>query len=309
VLLGVVFNILSVVGVVMLNKQLVAKDGFDFIIFISTCHFFVTSIGTRVLLKMGFFQYKEAQVKNVLPVALGSLGSVAFMNLTLSHNSVGFYQISKLMCIPVTIFLQWLWYSQTTATQVLVTLIPILIGMAIATVTDVQINFMGTMYGCMGVLCTTCAQIFTSTFQKQLGCDALQLLYHTAPIIAVGMLLMIPIFDDLTAFQETELTAPVMLRLFLSCLFALGVNITNYLVLGKTGPLTYQVLGHFKTILIIVIGVTLFNKAINPWNLFGIAVALMGVIGYTETKRRVQSKIILQPLPVTIEATARNSQH
>ena len=27
----------------------------------------------------------------------------------------------------------------------------------------------------------------------------------------------------------------------LSCVFALGVNISNYLVLGKTSPLTYQV--------------------------------------------------------------------
>ena len=27
----------------------------------------------------------------------------------------------------------------------------------------------------------------------------------------------------------------------LSCLFALGVNVSNYLVLGKTSPLTYQV--------------------------------------------------------------------
>jgi hypothetical protein len=26
-----------------------------------------------------------------------------------------------------------------------------------------------------------------------------------------------------------------------SCVFALGVNISNYLVLGKTSPLTYQV--------------------------------------------------------------------
>jgi hypothetical protein len=39
----------------------------------------------------------------------GSLGSVAFMNLNLAHNSVGFYQLSKLACIPVTLILEAAW--------------------------------------------------------------------------------------------------------------------------------------------------------------------------------------------------------
>jgi solute carrier family 35 protein E3 len=41
--------------------------------------------------------------------------------------------------------------------------------------------------------------------------------------------------------------------------FALGVNISNYLVLGKTSPLTYQVLGHLKTVLILILGFTVFD--------------------------------------------------
>lgn len=45
----------------------------------------------------------------------------------------------------------------------------------------------------------------------------------------------------------------------ISCLFALGVNISNYLVLGQTSPLTYQVLGHMKTVLIIVLGFVVFK--------------------------------------------------
>ena len=47
--------------------------------------------------------------------------------------------------------------------------------------------------------------------------------------------------------------------LVLSCVFALGVNISNYLVLGKTSPLTYQVLGHLKTVLILILGFTVFE--------------------------------------------------
>lgn len=61
-----------------------------------------------------------------------------------------------------------------------------------------------------------------------------------------------------------------------SCLLALGVNISNYLVLGKTSPLTYQVLGHMKTVLILVLGFTIFRKPIDLRNVIGIAIAMVG---------------------------------
>ncbi len=42
-----------------------------------------------------------------------------------------------------------------------------------------------TVYASLAVLATSMAQIFTNTYQKSLDCNALQLLYHTSPIIAV----------------------------------------------------------------------------------------------------------------------------
>jgi len=69
-------------------------------------------------------------------------------------------------------------------------------------------------------------------------------------------------------------------------MFALGVNISNYLVLGKTSPLTYQVLGHLKTVLILILGFTIFNKELDVRNGLGIFIAMIGVVAYTEVKRK-----------------------
>ena len=65
----------------------------------------------------------------------------------------------------------------------------------------------------------------------------------------------------------------------LSCLFALGVNVSNYLVLGKTSPLTYQApnrllicilysmhIPHYTTILIAILH-TLYNLCVS-FNMF-----------------------------------------
>jgi len=275
---GIVGNILSVVGVVITNKYITEVDGFNYMVFLSFLHFVFTALGTRVLLGMNTFTYKPAAMSGVLPVAVGSLMSVAFMNLNLAKNSVGFYQLSKLACIPVTLLIQYFVYHTSVNRYVQLTLVPITFGVGYATVYDLDLNFVGTVFAICGVVATSLAQIFTNTYQKSLDCNAMQLLYHTAPVIGAGMLIMCPFFDDVSALVKHEYTFDCVFRIVLSCCFALGVNISNYLVLGKTSPLTYQVLGHLKTVLILVLGFTVFNKPLDVRNVIGVIIAMIGSV-------------------------------
>lgn len=69
--------------------------------------------------------------------------SVAFMNLNLAYNSVGFYQLSKLLCIPVTLVIQYIVYKSSVTNLVKLTLIPIIFGVGYATVHDLEISLVG----------------------------------------------------------------------------------------------------------------------------------------------------------------------
>ena len=238
------------------------------------------------MLGLGMFKIKTAALKDILPVAVGSLLSVAFMNLNLSYNSVGFYQLSKLACIPVTLLVQKLAYNQSVSKTVQLTLVPITFGVGFATVYDIDLNFIGIIFAGCAVVATALAQIFTNTYQKSLDCNAFQLLHLTSPYITLGMLLMCPFFDDTTKLLSFQYTPHCILRILTSCFFALGVNISNYLVLGRTSPLTYQVLGHLKTVLILILGVLMFNKPIDLRNVTGVIIAMVGVVSYTEVRRR-----------------------
>jgi len=271
-----VMNVLSTVGVVITNKYITGVDGFNYMIFLSFLHFVATTLGTRVLLAGGVFTYRDAPMSAVLPVSVGSLMSVAFMNLNLAHNSVGFYQLSKLLCIPVTLIIQYFVYNSSVTNGVKMTLIPITFGVGYATVYDLDLSFTGMVYAGCAITATAMSQIFTSTYQKSLDCNALQLLYHTSPIIGLGMLIMSPFFDDIYEMPNHVFTQGCINRILVSCLFALGVNISNYLVLGKTSPLTYQVLGHLKTVLILILGFTVFNKPFDLRNVIGIVIAMVG---------------------------------
>lgn len=271
-------------------------------VFLSFLHFVSTTVATRLLQYAGFFTPNSAPYSSILPVAIGSLLSVAFMNLNLSTNSVGFYQLSKLVCIPFTLFVQYVAYNQTVSRSVQLTLIPITLGVGYATVYDISLNTVGLVFATCAIVSTAMAQIFTNTYQKSLNCDALQLLSHTAPIITLGMLVMCPIFDDVSALVSYEYSTPCIIRIATSCLFAVGVNVSNYVVLGKTSPLTYQVLGHLKTVLILVLGFTFFKKPVDTRNVIGIAVAMLGVIFYTELRRRQSAPT----LPTTVHSANGN---
>lgn len=208
------------------------------------------------------------------------------MNLNLNENSVGIYQMSKLACIPVTLVLQYMLFRQTISKDIAITLVPMMIGVGLSTVYDVDANFLGTIYATLAVIATALAQIFTSSKQKSLGCNALQLLYHTSPVIAGGMLLMCPMFDDVDRLMNYVYTPGVIFRILLSCVLALGVNVSNYLVLGMTSPLTYQVLGHVKTIFILILGFVVFSKPVDARQAIGIVLGIASVVVYTELKRR-----------------------
>lgn len=90
--------------------------------------------------------------------------------------------------------------------------------------------------------------------------SSLQLLHHQAPQAAGLILLVSPVFDDAEALLSMLKNAVGSLRrsgplgegggaeellwvgmVFVSCLLAFLVNLSTFLVIGKTSPVSYQV--------------------------------------------------------------------
>ena len=69
--------------------------------------------------------------------------------------------------------------------------------------------------------------------------------------------------------------------IILSCLIAVSVNFSTFLVIGKTSPVTYQVLGHLKTCLVLGFGYTLLHDPFTSRNIIGILIAILGMVLYS----------------------------
>lgn len=63
-----------------------------------------------------------------------------------------------------------------------------------------------------------------------------------------------------------------------SALLGLLVSLSTFLVIGCTSSLTYNVVGHIKTVLILSGGCLFFGDEMPPKKLLGVAVAMGGII-------------------------------
>jgi solute carrier family 35 protein E3 len=150
----------------------------------------------------------------------------------------------------------------------------ILVGVVIATVTDVELNFIGTVVALAGAVVTSLYQILVGTKQKELQCDAMQLLYFQAPISAVVLIFAAPFFDDMSALRAYEWNAAAIRDIFLSSMLSFGVNVSIYGIIGRTSPVTYNIVGHVKTVCVLIMGFVVFKSPLLLKNIIGITLTV-----------------------------------
>ena len=89
----------------------------------------------------------------------------------------------------------------------------------------------------------------------------------------------------------------------LSCTIAVSVNFSTFLVIGTTSPVTYQVLGHLKTCLILSFGYALLKDPFTFRNVAGILVAIfgMGLYSYFSVSESRKKNEVGATLPVNTQ--------
>jgi solute carrier family 35 protein E3 len=286
------FNFFASVAIVFVNKILFQTYHCSFSTFVTFCHFVVTFLGTLVSERLGMFEHKTLRQLDVLPITIAFCGFVVFNNLSLQYNSVGFYQLMKVLTTPVIVFLQFVLYQVTEDRRLVIALVPVIIGVALSTVNDVSFNLIGTIYAVAGILSTSMYQIFVKAKQDALKANSWQLLKYQAPQASIVVALITPLFDQVQGEDGLieylkNIKIDALLVLIASSLLAFCVNLSIYLVVGRSSPISYNVLGHFKLLVILTGGVLFMNGDKSPIVLLGMALAFIGITAYTHLKQSI----------------------
>jgi len=292
-----VFNFFSSCGIIFVNKILFQTYDFPYATFTTSCHFVITFIGVSICERIGFFKQKKLSNWDVASITIFFVGFVVFNNLSLNYNSVGFYQLMKVMTTPVIAFIQNFFYGQVLPWSLKLSLVPIVIGVAMATVSDVRFNRYGLFWAILGILSTSYYQIFVKKKQNELDANAFQILYYQAPQAACMTFVLTPFLDEaLDLTQVSEMVAsgftPSQLAVagvvLLSSLLAFCVNLSIFLVVGATSPISYNVLGHAKLLVILTFGIFVFGDDTNTIRICGMFMAFGGIVTYTHLKIQAQ---------------------
>lgn len=277
-------SVVSSVSIVICNKALISTLGFTFATTLTSWHLLVTFCSLHVALWLKMFEHKPFDPRAVMGFGILNGISIGLLNLSLGFNSVGFYQMTKLAIIPCTVLLETIFFMKRFSRTIQFALGILLLGVGIATITDLQLNLLGSVLSLLAILTTCVAQIMTNSIQKKFRVSSTQLLYQSCPYQAITLFVFGPFLDGLLTNKNVfafNYTPQVLAFIVLSCLISISVNFSTFLVIGKTSAVTYQVLGHLKTCLVLTFGYVLLHDPFSWRNILGILVAVVGMVLYS----------------------------
>ncbi|XP_010270661.1 PREDICTED: UDP-galactose transporter 2-like [Nelumbo nucifera] len=293
-------NVISSVGIIMANKQLMSPSGyaFSFATTLTGFHFAVTALVGFVSNVSGYSASKHVPLWELLWFSVVANMSITGMNLSLMLNSVGFYQISKLSMIPVVCVMEWILHSKHYSREVKMAVVVVVVGVGVCTVTDVKVNAKGFLCACIAVLSTSLQQITIGSLQKKYSIGSFELLSKTAPIQALSLLLLGPFIDYYLNGQfiaNYKVSSGAIFFILLSCSLAVFCNVSQYLCIGRFSAVSFQVLGHMKTVCVLTLGWLLFDSELTLKNILGMALAVLGMVVYSwavEVEKQANPNVI-----------------
>eukprot|EP01023_Acetabularia_acetabulum_P059067 TRINITY_DN7075_c0_g2_i1.p1 TRINITY_DN7075_c0_g2~~TRINITY_DN7075_c0_g2_i1.p1 ORF type:complete len:330 (-),score=61.83 TRINITY_DN7075_c0_g2_i1:1561-2550(-) len=286
------FNVVAVSGVVFANKTVFKVFEWNFAYALTWIHALTTLFGMYLFKHLQFFEPKSVPRQKLVVLAGLYVGYIVLGNLNLNINTVGFYQIVKLMIAPTVLVLEFFLLGKRPTFLIVLAVAVTIAGVGFATVTDAEVaaNSVGMMVGMGAVFASAAYTIWVSKLQKELQVNGSQLLYEYAPMAVLMLGIVTLTFEPLGfdgkpgIFVGYNYTILAVLAIFVSAVLGLLVSLSTFLLIGATSALTYNIVGHIKTVIVLMGGVVFFGDSMPPKKALGVAVAMIGIGWYSKLK-------------------------
>ncbi|KAF4362336.1 nucleotide-sugar uncharacterized transporter 2 isoform X2 [Cannabis sativa] len=278
------FNFMVAVGIILANKMVMGRVGFNFPIFLTLIHY--TTAWILLAIFKTFSLLPVSPPSKTTPFSsLFSLGAVmafasGLANTSLQHNSVGFYQMAKIAVTPTIVLAEFILFKKSISYQKVVALVVVSAGVAVATVTDLEFNLFGAIIAIAWIIPSGINKILWSNLQQQANWTALALMWKTTPITIFFLVTLMPWLDPpgvLSFNWDFNNTCAIMI----SALLGFLLQWSGALALGATSATSHVVLGQFKTCVLLLGSYLIFNSDPGIVSICGAVAALCGMSIYT----------------------------
>ncbi len=296
-------------GVILYNKWILNGFGFPFPVTLTMIHMALCSAFAFILVKVlkvveGVNMTTDVYVQKIVPVAflfsiVLSLGNAVYLYL-----SVAFIQMVKAL-MPCVVYLVGVSFKiETFKGGTMANMVILAVGVAVASYGELNFHVFGFTLLIVSILAEAIRIVSIQLLltASDIKLNSVTTLYYVSPACFVFLTLPF-VFLELPAMLDHEDIKTNPLVLLSSAVLAFALNMSVYLLIGKTSALTMNVAGVIKDWLLICISSILFDAPISSMQLLGYLLAFVAVCYYNYQKylaRAVEEK----PCPTSVQKSS-----
>lgn len=211
--------------------------------------------------------------------------------------SISFHQVIRSTTPLVTTLVDSVVYGRTFPKMTYLSLMPIVLGVSIATYGDLTYTNVGLAVTLLGVILSTLKTVVTNKLLTgRLALSPLEILFRMSPLACGHSLIMASWQGELgrpfealnnvlsmsSASRSSSVYSANILGVVLlgNGVLAFVLNMSSFNTNKLAGPLTMSVCANIKQCVTIVLGTVLFDTTVTTMNLWGIAITLVGGMAY-----------------------------
>uniref|UniRef100_A0A1J3HAI4 Triose phosphate/phosphate translocator, non-green plastid, chloroplastic n=2 Tax=Noccaea caerulescens TaxID=107243 RepID=A0A1J3HAI4_NOCCA len=232
-----------------------------------------------------------AQLAAILPLAVvHTLGNL-FTNMSLGKVSVSFTHTIKAMEPFFSVVLSAMFLGEVPTPWVIGAIIPIVGGVALASITEVSFNWAGFLSAMASNLTNQSRNVLSKKVMVKKD-DSLDNITLFSIITLMSLFLMAPVtfFSEGIKFTPSYIQSvgvnvqQIYTKSLIAALCFHAYQQVSYMILARVSPVTHSVGNCVKRVVVIVSSVIFFKTPVSPVNAFGTGIALAGVFLYSRVK-------------------------
>ncbi|XP_070027700.1 GDP-mannose transporter GONST5-like [Nicotiana sylvestris] len=276
------------VAVIIMNKWIFQKLDFKFPLTVSCVHFISSAIGAYLAIKV--LKLKPLIVvepadrwRRIFPMSFVFCVNIVLGNVSLRYIPVSFMQTIKSFTPATTVILQWLVWRKNFDWRIWTSLIPIVGGILLTSVTELSFNMFGFCAALFGCLATSTKTILAESLLHGYKFDSINTVFYMAPFATMILALPALLFEGACVVEwlyTFPSVVPSMFIIFGSGVLAFCLNFSIFYVIHSTTAVTFNVAGNLEVAVAVTCSWLIFRNPISAMNALGCGVTLVGCTFY-----------------------------
>eukprot|EP00127_Corallochytrium_limacisporum_P003991 Clim_evm40s156 gene=Clim_evmTU40s156 len=250
---------------------------------------------------------REQLYRYILPLSFGKVTSSVFAQISIMLVPVSYAHTVKAMAPIFAVIFARVVLGEMQTTGVYLSLLPIIGGVLIATVSEIEFNIVGMLAALFSIIIIALQNVYSKKAMKDKAFDHHNLLMHTS---YYASLMLLPYwlltegkqmyYLDGPLLTDTEVSMSwVVMMLMINGFCNFGQSMMAFSVLSVVSPVTYAVCNTTKRVVVITSAMIIFQNVSSWINVLGMATAIFGIFLYNreKIKQRVTSKREKEVLP------------